>query len=297
MAPEFRSAPPTRAGIPDPRFFRGAWICLALAVGLGAAWPTQAATAPLAGRLSGLFAGNASSIDNAEPEPMGQLDAELDFTYAHNHQTNYAEFPLSLTYGLLPRWDLSVSAGGVWESYASGDGARPTAYGLGDTLLNSKFKLLDQERFWATQSIELGVKLPTASRTRGLGTGRPNYDLTWMVTRGFTDRLVGDFNLGYTWLGNSLDGPLSDQFHYGIALEYAATRKLSLVGQLFAATPSDEPGRTEAAVNASIGWRLTPRFSAHASVTKGLGKLIGVVGTVGVTWTFGPPSTPPKPGK
>ncbi|MBU6399196.1 MAG: transporter [Verrucomicrobia bacterium] len=279
---------PRQAGTPNPRRGRPGWQVLVLALWLTGLWQAAAATPPpLAGRLGELFAGNASSIDNAEPEPVGQLDAELDLTYAHNHQTNFAELPLNLTYGLFPRWDISATAGGVWDSYATSDGGTQSADGLGDLFLNSKLKLLDQERFWATQSIEFGLKLPTASASQGLGTGSPDYDLTWLLTRNLTDSLAVDVNLGYTWIGNGPDGPLNNQVHYGAAVEFQATRQLNLVGQVLVATPTGHLGETEAAVNAGLGWRLSRQFSAHASVTKGLGHLIGVIGTVGVTWTFG----------
>ena len=245
--------------------------------------------------VSALFAGQASSINNAEPQPAGRLDAGQDLTYTHNQQSDYVEFPLTLTYGLLPRWDVGASLGGQWQSYSTTNGNRQTAFGLSDLPVYTKFKLLDQEQWWLSQSLEFEMKIPTASRQQGLGTGNPDYDLTWLVSKDLTDKLTGDFNLGYTWLGNGPTGPLSDQLHYGLALEYFASDKLGLVAQVLTSVPGSQMDHTEVALGAGIGWQVTPRFQVHAALTKGIGagnQVIDVSATIGATWTFGKLAAP-----
>lgn len=239
---------------------------------------------------SALFAGRASYINNAEPEPAGQLDVEEDVTFTRSLHSDYLEFPLTLTYGILTDWDASISIGGQWQSYKASKGTRQTAYGFSDMPLCSRYKLLDQERFFASQSVELEIKLPTASRSKQLGTGNPDYDLTWLVSKDFTDQITGDFNLGYTWLGDGIQGPLRDQLHYGAAVEYIATERLSLVGQVITSVPSARMKNTEVALSASVGWQLARNWQAHASFTKGVGsgsRVIDISGTVGITWSFG----------
>ncbi len=259
---------------------------LALLVGWCSTIQVLAAHTALPSRASALFAGNAAQIDNAEPLAAGQLETDLDVTYAYNRRIEYAQVPLVFTYGLLSRWDASLAVGAEWMSQPAGNG-RQTHSGFADTLFNTKFKLVDQDELWMTQSLNLGIKIPTASRSQGLGTGNPDFDLAWMASKDLSEHLTADLNFGYTWIGDSAQQPMHDGFHYGVALEWQAARRLSLVGQFFAATPSDQIDRSQFGMNVGIGWQFSPRLSAHASFTKGFGSMVGYMGTVGVTWIWG----------
>ena len=242
-----------------------------------------AATAQPALAGNAVFAGHASSIDWADTEPYRQGELEGDFTYASSPHTNSSGFPLSVTYGLLPRVEVSAGGGGQLE-----DSPEQTVGGLSDVNLGLKIQLLDQEKDWATQGFEFGVKLPVANRSRGLGTGRTDYDLTWLVTKSITDRLTGLFNVGYTWIGNPSDDAMHDELHYGIAVDFAATKRLSLNGQLFASTPMGSEQDTGLGIVGMVSWRLSNRYEVHASVARGLcGITSNVTVSVGITWTFG----------
>ena len=244
---------------------------------------------------SSLFAGQASYINNADTLPVGQIVAEEDLTYTHNSQSDYFEYPITFTCGLLPRWDFSASFGGQWQSYSDASTGRVTVAGFSDIPVDTKVKLLDEGQFWCSQSIELKVKFPVASQSRGLSTGYLDYDPTWVVSKGFTSKLTGDFNLGYTWLGNSPPPSFFQQLHYGVAVEYTATDRLGLLAQVLVSVPGSRLASTEVALTAGIGWQITPRLQVHGSVTKGIGagsRIINFSTTIGATWTFGKLPTP-----
>lgn len=260
---------------------------MAIVLALGIQPLASHAAGPLP--ASALFAGQASYIGNADTPPAGHLDGEQDFTYTKNPHNDYSEFPLTLSYGVLPRWELSAAVYGEYQSFHPNIGKRQTAFGFGDIPVYSKVKVLDQEQWFASQSLSLEIKIPTASRREGLGTGNPDYDLTWIISKDLTDRLTGDLNVGYTWLGDAASGPLQDQLHYGAALQYNATDKWSLFGQLLTCSPDSQLNRIQVAFTSGVGWQITPRLQLHGSFTKGVGsgaRIIDASGTVGLVWTF-----------
>lgn len=77
------------------------------------------------------------------------------------------------------------------------------------------------------------AKFGTASRSKGLGSGDEDYDLTAIATRQW-QRLGLDFNWGHTWIGNRFDASSTDIVHYGAALRYPTTPQLTWVGEAFA---------------------------------------------------------------
>jgi hypothetical protein len=288
--------PPSSSGKHRLIHARTVFKCAAVIMVFAWAWqlPCAAGTTSTT-PISTLFAGQASYINNAEPQPVGQLDAEPDLTYTHNRQSDYIQFPLTLTYGLMPRWDVSAAVGVQWQSYSPANGNRQTASGFSDIPIYTKFKLLDQDQWWCSQSLEFEINVPTASREQGLGTGNPNYDLTWLASKDFTDKLTGDLNLGYTLVGNDSASSFSNQLHYGLALEYSVTDKLGLNAQFLTSVPDSQMNHTEVALSTGIGWQATPRFQMHASVTEGIGagnQVIEVSATVGATWSFGKHAAP-----
>ena len=249
-----------------------------------------------------VFAGRAASVDNAEPDPVGQLDVETEFNYSKLRTTDSFEIPLTLTYGLLPRLEVSASMGAQLDDRVRTNQIHQTVGGSSDLSLSAKLKLVDQEQAWATHAVALLVKFPTANRGQDLGTGYFDYDVTWLASKDFTDRLSADFNFGYTWIGNgaavidSLPVASGDIFHCGVGSQYQFTKQWSLGAELFSSIPLNSQAIQAGAATGTVSWQLSPQWTVAGSVTTGLwGETGNTTVAVGVTRTFGRPlETSPK---
>jgi hypothetical protein len=144
-----------------------------------------------------------------------------------------------------------------------------TENGLGDVLVRSSYTLSSSGgwRPW----IELAglVKFPTASRARGLGTGKFDFgletELTWVA-----GRLTPFVSGGYLFLGSAPDLDLNNVFTASVGAQYRVRDRFS-VGLLFdyreAASATTGP-RMELVPFGSFS--LTPHWDLGVSTVAGL---------------------------
>ncbi len=228
------------------------------------------------------LAGRPLLTNDAEPVEVGKLQVETGVGYVSEDSTNRFDVPLNFTLGVLPGVEAGVGFGGQFQDHDE-NGETAFEEGLSDLTLGVKWKLLEQKDAFFDQAISGSVKLPTADRDRGLGTGKVDYDLTYILTRQINDEVGALFNLGYTWLGDDED---SDVVHYGPALTYQLTRKLQPVTELILETPVDGSG-TSAGINGGFRYQLTEPLMLDAALGTHLaGDWPDWTATVGLTWTF-----------
>jgi hypothetical protein len=119
-----------------------------------------------------------------------------------------------------------------------------TATGLGDIVARTKFRLAGTPR--GAVAVALDARLPTGNEDDLLG-GSAQTKL-FVVTSGGGDRLGHHFNIGYTFSGSSsigapttTVGPLSlpDEFNYAGGVEFVASPRLTLLGDIIGRTLRD----------------------------------------------------------
>lgn len=248
-----------------------------------------AAAALVAGLLAAaeVRAGRPLTIDDAEPVEQGHWELEAGLGYFEDPVVRHFDFPLGLTYGLLPRLEVGVGAGGQVEHRQEIAGERDVASGFGDLFLGAKWKVLDQERWWADQALAFTLKLPTADEDQGLGTGETDVDLTWILTRSITDKANLHVNVGYAWTGDDGEAGYDDILHYGVAMDYQLTDTLQPVLELAAQTPLNDGNDTAAGVNGGIRWQVRDNLTLDAAIgTRVYGDWPDLTATVGFTWAF-----------
>ncbi|MBM3860466.1 MAG: transporter [Verrucomicrobia bacterium] len=252
-------------------------------------WSLALLLSALACVASSVHAGRPLTIDDAEPVAHRQFEFEAGLGYVRNNGLTHFDFPFGLAYGLLPRWEIGAGFGGQIEEQKEELGAEKAVTDMGDLTLGSKLKVLTADRFWADQSLVLTVKFPTASYEKGLGTGRTDFDLMWIVSKALTKKCNLHLNIGHTWTGDRSDETFADVLHYGLAVDYQVAAKWQLVAEVFAETPLITTHDVDAHVRGGVRWQLTDSLVLDAAIGGGLRRPApDVTATVGLTWTFGP---------
>ena len=168
--------------------------------------------------------------------------------------------------------------------------------GFGDIVLGTKYMFLKETNTLPGISGSFELKLPSASASRGLGTGKFNYDLlvrsqkTWGW---FT--LMG--NVGYTIVGEPrVDGiteARKNVWFVSTAQQWQVTSKTKLLSEIYLET-SDEPGQPNRfAADVGFEHKLRDNLQVHATVGRSLRE--GARGGpdlrvyVGFVWEFDAP--------
>jgi cobalt/nickel transport protein len=155
-----------------------------------------------------------------------QLEAGLDAVREDNHNREYAP-SLSLSYGLLDRMDLSFGSGYIF--FHPKEDKREN--GIADTELKLKYRWID-EKGWRPAFATIGMlKFPTASESKGLGSGKTDFGVNTAVTKNLSKRLVLHLNLGYTFIGEKR---ANNELIYSVAAQFVLTNHWALVGEIVA---------------------------------------------------------------
>jgi cobalt/nickel transport protein len=189
---------------------------------------------------SAVFAARPLTTDDAYTVEKGKFQVETGFDFARQDNHNKEFFPsVTLTYGLLERMDI-----GLGSSYQFADpnhGEKES--GLGDTALKVKYRLVDQKDWIPSFAISGTVKIPTASESKGLGSGKVDYNLNSIFTWNLSRRLQLYVNGGYTFIG---EHGARNELNYSFAGQFVLSDKWALVGEIvgvnnFNGHKSDDP--------------------------------------------------------
>ena len=237
----------------------------------------------------GVWADRPLTIAEAETVPHRQFKFEAGVGYVRNDGLTHFDFPFGLAYGLLPRWELGVGFGGQTEERNEEFGVEKAVTDIGDLTLGTKLKVLTADRFWADQAMALTVKFQTASYGKGLGTGRTDFDLMWIVTKPLGEKWNLYLNVGHMWTGDRSEETFADILHYGVALDYQVSKKWQLVAEVFAETVLTANRDIDAHARCGVRWQMADSLVLDAAVGGGLRRPApDVTATVGLTWIFGP---------
>ncbi len=231
-----------------------------------------------------IYAARPLTTDDAWTVEKGtfQLEAGFDALRQDNHDREYAP-SLTLTYGLLERMDLGIGSGYVF-SYPH-EGEREN--GMSDTRIKLKYRWMD-EKIWMPASTVSGIlKIPTASESKGLGSGQTDFGINAILTKNLSKKWVVHFNLGYTFIG---ENHVNNELNYSVAAQFSLTDKWVLVGEIvatnnFNARHGDDP------FSGLIGtyYSIMDKLIWDAGVEIGMNKATPDFRlTTGLTWLFEP---------
>ena len=243
------------------------------------------------------WAGRPLAVDDADPVDPGVFEFEAGVGYVRDTDYHHWDFPVGLTYGLVPSVEAGIGFGGQFEERLErideeGCTKDVNESGTGDLVLGAKWQFLGESPCCPRQALVGAVKFPTADEDKGLGSGKTDYDLTWVASKSLSDKFAAHANAGYSWIGQPDGEDVDDVLHYGLALDYQLTEQLQCVGEVFAERELGKGADTVVLYN--IGLRWCPCAALTLDVAGGSrlrGGAEDFATTAGLTWTFGPVAT------
>ena len=236
-----------------------------------------------------LFSGNAFAArplttDDAGTVEKGKFQVEtgFDFIRQDNHDKEY--FPsLTLTYGLFERMDIGVGSAYLFVNPVEGKKVN----GFSDTPLKVKYRFLDQKDWIPSFAVSGTLIMPTASKSKGLGSGKVDFNINNIFQWNLSKRWQLYANFGYTFIG---EHQVNNEFNYSIAGQFVLSDKWALVGEVFGlnnfnGNKSDDP------ISGLVGiqYMLSDNFVLDAGMEIGMNKAAPDFRfTTGVTFFFKP---------
>jgi hypothetical protein len=153
-----------------------------------------------------------------------QVETGFDFSRQDNHDNEFSP-SATLTYGLFERMDVGV--GSAYLFFNPSEGKKEN--GLGDTALKIKYRPVDQKDWIPSVAISGTLKIPTASESKGLGSGKTDFNINTILTWNVSKQMQVHVNLGYTFMGEHRE---DNELNYSGAVQFILSDKWALVGEI-----------------------------------------------------------------
>ena len=230
------------------------------------------------------YAARPLTTDDAWTVEKGEFQLEVGFDALRqdNHDREYSP-SLTFTYGLLERIDLGIGSGYVF--FHPKEGKREN--GMADTEMKLKYRLVDEKNWRPAFAVSGILKIPTASESKGLGSGQTDFGINAILTKNLSKKLALHLNLGYTFIG---ENHVNNELNYSMAAQFMLTEKWALVGEVVGVNNlngrhGDDP------FSGLIGtyYLITDKIIWDAGLEIGMNKAAPDFRlTTGLTWLFKP---------
>ena len=159
--------------------------------------------------------------------------------------------------------------------------------GFADTELKAKYRLFDEKDWIPAFAISGTLKIPTASESKGLGSGEADFGINAIATKNLSKKLALHLNLGYTFIG---ENHVDNELNYSLGCQFTLTEKWALVGEVVGVNnlngrKGDDP------FSALIGtyYLITDNIVWDSGIEIGMSKAAPDFRfTMGFTWLFKP---------
>lgn len=177
------------------------------------------------------------------PKRAGRLSVSTGFDfssgdYGESESTDVWYVPLNVKYEWRRRWIfrvtvpyIRVTSGG--SIVTAGDviavasaGARETNEGIGDVMVGVTYRLDPPRPAFPYVDLTTKLKIPTASESKGLGTGEVDTTLQIDVMKPF-GRLTPFATAAFRFVGDPPDADLTDTFSASLGLDWRFAKALS----------------------------------------------------------------------
>lgn len=153
-----------------------------------------------------------------------QLETGFDFARQENHDKELGP-SMTLTYGMFERMDMGIGSGYLFVRPAEGEREN----GFADTEIKVKYRFMDEKGVLPSFAVIGKVKIPTASESKDLGSGKTDFGMIAIFQKNLSKRLTLYLNFGYTFIG---EHRANNEFNYSIAGQFALSDKWALVGEI-----------------------------------------------------------------
>lgn len=231
------------------------------------------ASAQWIGKQTGCYADSMAANPNrptvANPADITQYGVlELEYGWDRfwqsdtSHQTDLAGL---LKFGLLCdlelRWNttsfLSQTSDGVTES------------GFGDNWIGPQLRIYKQTKHVPTLSFAYGVKIPSASNEKGLGSGRVDHFVTFLASKDIA-KIHFDFNATHFWIGRPQTGGFDQNDQINLAFSFFIHGPLEFTGELYGDTALNAANPSYASSLWAFGYVVKPRLVIDGGFEGGL---------------------------
>ena len=179
--------------------------------------------------------------DDADTVDPGQWQLNTGWLFSHTASEQLFTFPVNLVTGISSRAEVGVTIG---YQGRDGSGTAPEkrdANGVTDLLLETKWHLYQAADEKFNVSARFDVKLPTASRSQGFGTGDVDTDVVLIATRSWGATEI-DWNLGYVAVDPARGSARDDHWFFGQALRRKLSEHWTFISENFAIVPNTGAG-------------------------------------------------------
>jgi len=141
--------------------------------------------------------------------------------------------------------------------------------GVGDTSPGFKYRFLRQDGFWPALAFSYEIKVPTASRKKGLGSGRTDHNLAFLAS---TELLGLDSELSYFlgWIGKEGRRGFDDSHVWALSFSRSLFGPLGISGEIYGGPRLNRETPSIVSTDWALTYALTPRVVFDVGVDIGL---------------------------
>ena len=231
----------------------------------------------------------------AEDDPRWLLSTSVNYSvgdYGTGKDTTLLYVPLTLGVTPLERLSLSltvpfirqttqtvvVTGGGVAVkkkeqgklATSERDNVTQTEEGLGDVLLKGAYVLLEEKSIVPEVAPYLKIKVPTADKDRGLGTGELDETVGVDMSKQLVERLFAYVTVAYTFIGSPPGEHLRNSFGWSVGAAYSVAPPFSIFAFLDGATAISPGQEDPLEIRVGAEYKLTKSLKLTGAATKGL---------------------------
>jgi len=246
--------------------YRAFFVLTVLLTGVGSASPlsAQCPDKPKDGIVA-----NPNRPTVADPADITQYGV-LEVEYGYNHVMGLQRerdnnlvglFKFAATCNFEIRWDTNT----LMRQSLSGT----TQTGFGDNALGFQYRFAHQKKYVPAMAIGYSLTFPSASVSKGLGTGKYDHQIRLYVSKDILG-VHFDFNTAYFFLGRPSSGGTDQNAEMNLAFSHPIYKKVQFTGEFYGDTHFNNG--TPASANGlwALTYAVTPRLVIDAGIDHAL---------------------------
>ena len=246
--------------------YRAFFVLTALLAGVGSASPLSA---QCPGKPKDGIVANPNRPTVADPADITQYGV-LEVEYGYNHVMGLQRerdnnlvglFKFAATCNFEIRWDTNT----LMRQSLSG----ATQTGFGDNALGFQYRFARQKRHVPAMAIGYSLTFPSASVSKGLGTGKYDHQIRLYVSKDIQG-VHFDFNTAYFFLGRPSSGGTDQNDEMNLAFSHPIYKKLQFTGEFYGDTYFNNGTTASANGLWALTYAVTPRLVIDAGIDHAL---------------------------
>jgi hypothetical protein len=210
------------------------------------------------------LAGSPFLTDDPGFAPKG-WEIKFESAYEHDKGQDVLTAPIiDLNYTIVEHFKLNLTLAG--KGIFPDDGRDD--YGIADTDFKFKWRFIDEKagEWWPAVSMAPDIGIPTASKSRGLGSGNYGFRMPFQFGKTF-DKLYVYMETGYQWV---FDKDQSDSVIYAVAAQYQFTDKWNFGVEIYNTIPIDSGSDYTSLINFGAIYQFDEHWQLQGTIGRTL---------------------------